>query len=176
MKSIVLLGDGMSDEPLDELDGKTVLQYAKTPNMDYIASHGECGLAHTVPKGFHPGSDVANLSVFGYDPASCYTGRSPLEAASMGVHLEPEDVAFRLNLVTLTATHGKIYMDDFSADHITTEEAKEIIETLQAELGGEYVCWFIIGEKRRNTYRYSHDAECDEAGYFGGPPSGCWCS
>ena len=137
MKSIVLLGDGMSDEPLDELEGKTVLQHAKTPNMDYIASHGECGLAHTVPNGFHPGSDVANLSVFGYDPASCYTGRSPLEAASMGVHLEPEDVAFRLNLVTLTANHGKIYMDDFSADHITTEEAKEIIETLQTELGGD---------------------------------------
>jgi 2,3-bisphosphoglycerate-independent phosphoglycerate mutase len=137
MKSIVLLGDGMSDEPHNELNGKTVLQHAKTPNMDYIAQHGECGLAHTVPKGFHPGSDVANLSVFGYDPASCYTGRSPLEAASMGVHLEPDDVAFRLNLVTLTHNHGKIYMEDFSADHITTEEARELIETLQTELGGD---------------------------------------
>ncbi len=137
MKSIVLLGDGMSDEPHVELAGKTVLQHAKTPNMDYIASHGECGLAFTVPKGFHPGSDVANLSVFGYDPASCYTGRSPLEAASMGVHLNPEDVSFRLNLVTLIANYGKIYMDDFSAGHITTEEAREIISTLQAELGGD---------------------------------------
>ena len=137
MKSIVLLGDGMADEPLDELDGKTVLQHAKTPNMDYIASHGESGLVHTVPKGFHPGSDVANLSVFGYDPSSCYSGRSPLEAASMGVHLGPEDVAFRLNLVTLTANYGKLYMDDFSADHISTVEAKEIITTLQAELGGD---------------------------------------
>ena len=137
MKSIVLLGDGMADEPLDELDGKTVLQHAITPNMDYIASHGESGLVHTVPKGFHPGSDVANLSVFGYDPSSCYSGRSPLEAASMGVHLGPEDVAFRLNLVTLTANYGKLYMDDFSADHISTAEAKEIITTLQAELGGD---------------------------------------
>jgi 2,3-bisphosphoglycerate-independent phosphoglycerate mutase len=137
MKSIVLLGDGMSDEPHPELDGKTVLQHAKTPNMDYIASQGECGLAYTVPKGYHPGSDVANLSVFGYDPASCYTGRSPLEAASMGVQLEPNDVAFRVNLVTLTANHGKIYMDDFSADHISTEEARVLMETLQAELGGD---------------------------------------
>ena len=137
MKSIVLLGDGMADEPLDELDGKTVLQHASTPNMDFIASHGECGLVHTVPKGFHPGSDVANLSVFGYDPSSCYSGRSPLEAAGMGVHLEPDDVAFRLNLVTLTANYGKLYMDDFSADHISTAEAKEIITSLQAELGGD---------------------------------------
>lgn len=137
MKSIVLLGDGMADEPLEELDGKTVLQHAKTPNMDYIASHGECGLVHTVPDGYHPGSDVANLSVFGYDPSSCYTGRSPLEAASMGVHLEPEDIAFRLNLVTLTANYGKLYMDDFSAEHISTAEAHEIIATLQAELGSE---------------------------------------
>ena len=137
MKSIVLLGDGMSDEPLEELDGKTVLQHAKTPNMDYIASHGECGLAHTVPKGYHPGSDVANLSVFGYDPASCYSGRSPLEAASMGVELAPDDVAFRLNLVTLTANYGKLYMDDFSAEHISTTEANEIIVTLQEELGDD---------------------------------------
>lgn len=137
MKSIVLLGDGMADEPLEELDGKTVLQHANTPNMDLIATQGESGLVHTVPKGFHPGSDVANLSVFGYDVSSCYTGRSPLEAASMGVHLEPEDVAFRLNLVTLTANYGKIYMEDFSADHISTSEANEIVSTLQTELGGD---------------------------------------
>ncbi len=137
MKSIVLLGDGMSDLPHNELEGKTVLQYAKTPNMDYIARHGECGLAYTVPKGYHPGSDVANLSVFGYDPATCYTGRSPIEAASMGVHLDPDDIAFRLNLVTLTANYGKLYMEDFSADHITTEEARAIIKTLQAELGSD---------------------------------------
>jgi len=137
MKSIVLLGDGMSDLPHNELEGKTVLQYAKTPNMDYIARHGECGLAYTVPKGYHPGSDVANLSVFGYDPATCYTGRSPIEAASMGVHLDPDDIAFRLNLVTLTANYGKLYMEDFSADHITTEEAREIIKTLQNELGSD---------------------------------------
>lgn len=137
MKYIVLLGDGMSDEPLDELSGKTPLQAAKTPNMDKLAQQGTIGLAATVPDAFHPGSDVANLSVFGYDPASCYTGRSPLEAASMGVELAPEDVAFRLNLVTLGLAGGDMYMQDFSAGHITTEEARVLIECLQSELGDD---------------------------------------
>ncbi|MGK2944759.1 MAG: cofactor-independent phosphoglycerate mutase [Desulfuromonadales bacterium] len=137
MKYIILLGDGMSDEPIAELDGKTPLQAAHTPHMDKLAQHGIIGLAETVPKAFHPGSDVANLSVFGYDPATCYTGRSPLEAASMGVELGPEDVAFRLNLVTLGLAGGDLYMQDFSAGHITTEEARELIECLQDELGDD---------------------------------------
>jgi len=137
MKYVVLLGDGMSDEPIEELGGKTPLEYASTPNMDRLAREGQCGLAQTVAAGFHPGSDVANLSVFGYDPGECYSGRSPLEAASMGVELGPDDVAFRLNLVTLTANYGKLYMEDFSADHITTEEATELITCLQQELGGD---------------------------------------
>lgn len=135
MKAIVLLGDGMADEPLEELGGKTVLEHAHTPHMDRIAREGRIGMAQTVPPGFHPGSDVANLSVFGYDPASCYSGRSPLEAASMGVELGPDDVAFRLNFVTLTAHYGKLYMEDFSAGHISTEEGAALIETLQEELG-----------------------------------------
>ena len=137
MKYIVLLGDGMSDEPLEELDGKTPLQAAVTPHMDKLAQQGIIGLAATVPEAFHPGSDVANLSVFGYDPASCYTGRSPLEAASMGVELGLDDVAFRLNLVTLGLAGGDVYMEDFSAGHITTEEARELIECLQEELGDD---------------------------------------
>ncbi len=137
MKYIVLLGDGMADEPLDELGGKTPLEYANTPRMDALAKAGETGLMETVPKGFHPGSDVANLSVFGYDPASCYSGRSPLEAASMGVALDPEDVAFRVNLVTLNQHYGKMYMEDFSADHITTEEGRELIGSLEEEFGSE---------------------------------------
>jgi len=87
MKYIVLLGDGMSDKNLYELGGKTPLQSAKTPNMDFMARRGKLGLVRTVPEGYTPGSDVANLSVFGYDPATCYTGRSPLEAASIGVEL-----------------------------------------------------------------------------------------
>jgi 2,3-bisphosphoglycerate-independent phosphoglycerate mutase len=137
MKYIVLLGDGMADEPLAELDDKTPLEQARTPNMDALARRGQLGLVETVPKGFHPGSDVANLSVFGYDPADCYSGRSPLEAASMGVELGPEDVAFRLNLVHLVAHYGKLYMGDFSAGHISTAEARELIAALQEELGGE---------------------------------------
>ena len=137
MKYIVLLGDGMSDEPIEELDGKTPLQAAVTPNMDKLAQQGITGLAATVPREFHPGSDVANLSVFGYDPATCYTGRSPLEAASMGVELGPDDVAFRLNLVTLGLAGGDVLMQDFSAGHITTDEARELIECLQDELGDD---------------------------------------
>lgn len=132
----------MSDEPVAELGGKTPLQFAKTPNMDFFAQNGTIGLAETVPKGFHPGSDVANLSVFGYDPASCYSGRSPLEAASMGVELGPDDVAFRLNFVWLEAHYGKLYMGDFSAGHIGTEEAGELIATLQQELGDEQFTFY----------------------------------
>lgn len=136
MKYLILLGDGMADEPLEELDGKTPLQHAHTPNMDAMAKQGRIGLAHTVPIGYHPGSDVANLSVFGYDPDSCYTGRSPLEAASMGVNLGPDDVAFRLNLVHLHPHYGRLYMEDFSAGHIATADAKVLIAALQEEYGG----------------------------------------
>ncbi|MBC7962024.1 MAG: cofactor-independent phosphoglycerate mutase [Steroidobacteraceae bacterium] len=135
MKVIILLGDGMSDELYSELGNKSPLQAASTPNMDFMARHGQVGLAHTVPKGLPPGSDVANLSVFGYDPRNCYTGRSPLEAVSMGVALGPDDVAFRMNLVTLKAHGSSIYMQDFSAGHISTEEARELVKSLQQELG-----------------------------------------
>ena len=135
MKVIVLLGDGMSDVLYSELGNKSPLQAAATPNMDFMAQHGMVGLAHTVPDGLPPGSDVANLSVFGYDPRTCYTGRSPLEAISMGVTLGPDDVAFRMNLVTLKPKGSSIYMQDFSAGHITTPESHLLIETLQKELG-----------------------------------------
>lgn len=137
MKYIVLLGDGMSDEKLKELDNRTPLQAAKTPNMDLMARCGTLGLAKTVPKGLPPGSDVANLSVFGYDPRSCYTGRSPLEAASMGVELGPNDVAFRINLVNLEPARGTLIMNDYSAGHISTAEGRELIEALQRELGDQ---------------------------------------
>jgi len=135
MKVIILLGDGMSDIVYSELGNKSPLQYAATPNMDFMAQHGQVGLAHTVPEGLPPGSDVANLSVFGYDPRTCYTGRSPLEAISMGVVLGPEDVAFRMNLITLKPQGSRIYMQDFSAGHISTAEARELVEALQKELG-----------------------------------------
>jgi len=137
MKYVVLLGDGMSDEKLPQLGGKTPLQVAKTPNMDYMAKCGKIGLARTVPPGFPPGSDVANLSVFGYDPRICYTGRSPLEAASMGVQLEADDVAFRINLVNLAPRATTLLMKDYSAGHISTEEGRELVLALQKELGND---------------------------------------
>jgi 2,3-bisphosphoglycerate-independent phosphoglycerate mutase len=142
MKYIVLLGDGMSDQNLDELGGKTPLQAAKTPHMDFMARRGKLGLAHTVPDGYPPGSDVANLSVFGYDPRTCYTGRSPLEAASIGVELGPDDVAFRLNLVNLNPHGSKIHMQDYSAGHISAEEGRELVQALQEQLGNNEFHFF----------------------------------
>lgn len=142
MKYIVLVGDGMADRPISELGGKTCLQAARTPNMDLLAGLGEVGMVHTVPEGFAPGSDVANLSVLGYDPKKYYTGRAPLEAASMGVELGPGDVAYRCNLVTLRITTGmmqgsrrRAVMEDFSAGHISTEEARSLIEEIDSRLG-----------------------------------------
>ncbi len=135
MKYIILIGDGMSDRPIERLGGKTPLEYADTPNMDRIAGAGEYGLFATVPDGYKPGSDVANLSILGYDPADYYTGRAPLEAASIGVTLNGTDTAFRCNLVTLSDGESTV-MEDYSAGHITTEEAKDIILDLDRECRG----------------------------------------
>ena len=139
MKVVILLGDGMSDVAYSQLDNKSPLQYAVTPNMDFMAQYGQVGLSKTVPDGLLPGSDVANLSVFGYDPRACYTGRSPLEAISMGVTLGPDDVAFRMNLVTIMPRGSAIYMQDFSAGHISTAEAGELVKSLQNELGNSEI-------------------------------------
>jgi len=133
MKYAVLIGDGMADYPIEKLGGKTILQAARTPAMDYIAAHGNTGLAKTIPDGLPAGSDVANMSILGYDPAVYYSGRAPLEAASMGVALASDDVAFRCNLVTIE--QGRI--KDYSAGHISSEEAEILIETLDTELGNE---------------------------------------
>jgi len=133
MKLIVLLGDGMADLPLEVLGGRTPLQAAEKPNMERLARQGRSGLARTVPEGFAPGSDVANLSVLGYDPAECYTGRAPLEAAAMNVHLGPDDIAFRCNFVTID--NG--LMKDYSAGHISTEEGQELIEALAPLMPGQ---------------------------------------
>ncbi len=134
MKYIILIGDGMSDDPIERLGGKTTLQAAKTPNMDKISSEGEFGLFKSVPEGYPPGSDVANMSILGYAPAKYYTGgRAPLEAASIGVDLAKGDVAFRCNLVTIGGGEEGRVMTDYSAGHITTEEAEGIIETLDKE-------------------------------------------
>ncbi len=136
MKYIVLQGDGMADWPVAELGNKTPLEYARTPNMDRIASLGLLGMTHTIPTGYPSGSDVGTMSLLGYDPSRYHTGRSPIEAASMGVELAPTDIAFRCNLVTLgTDANGTEIMDDFSAGHITSPEASELIQTINRELG-----------------------------------------
>ncbi|MEW6327479.1 MAG: cofactor-independent phosphoglycerate mutase [Thermodesulfobacteriota bacterium] len=135
MKYVVLIGDGMGDYPLEELGGKTPLQAASIPAMDFLAREGELGLVKTVPPGFEPGSDVANLSILGYDPASCYTGRGPLEAGSMGIGLSPADVAYRCNLVTLDfLADGRVVMVDYSAGHISTEEARVMVADIGREV------------------------------------------
>lgn len=134
MKIAVLLGDGMAGEPLEELGGRTTLQAAHTPEMDRLATLGTLGLACTVPEGYPAGSDVANLSAFGYDPAECYTGRAPLEAVAMGVELGEGDVAYRMNLVSFVASSSNVFMHDFTGDHVTNGEAREIIATLVEEL------------------------------------------
>lgn len=144
MKYIVVLGDGMADYAVDEFDGKTILDVADKPNMDYMAEHGELGLIQTVPEGLKPGSDVANLSVMGYDTKKCYTGRSPLEAASIGVDLKPTDVTFRANLVTLSdeENYEDKTMLDYSAGEISTEEAKELIEAVEKELHTDLIHFY----------------------------------
>ncbi|MEA3471488.1 MAG: cofactor-independent phosphoglycerate mutase [Thermodesulfobacteriota bacterium] len=141
MKYIILLGDGMADYPIDYLKGKTPLEYARTPHMDWIAVNGTVGLIDTIPEGLAPGSDVANLSVLGYDPVKYHTGRGPLEAASMGVTLEPSDVAFRCNLVTLSSEKPTI-INDFTSGHITSQESKVIIKDLNRELGASLVNFY----------------------------------
>lgn len=120
----------MADYPIKELGNRTPLEAAETPNMDYIAQKGILGLTKTVPDGMPPGSDVANLSIFGYDPSLCYTGRAPLEALNMGIELNADDVAFRCNLVDI---NGRV-MQDFSADHIDSEFTKIVIKELQKKL------------------------------------------
>jgi 2,3-bisphosphoglycerate-independent phosphoglycerate mutase len=136
MKYVVLLGDGMADYPTKMLGGKTPLQCALTPYIDQIAAEGTLGRVDTIPAGFTPGSDVATLSVLGYDPRETYTGRGPLEAASMGISLGQNDIAYRCNLVTIGEKDSEsAFMEDFTAGHISTEESREIILDLNKTLG-----------------------------------------
>jgi 2,3-bisphosphoglycerate-independent phosphoglycerate mutase len=132
-KYLVLLGDGMADEPLEMLDGRTPLEVAEKPNMDRLAREGICGWVKTVPERMPPGSDVANLSVLGFNPETYYTGRAPLEAASMGVDMGISDVAYRCNLVTVKDG----IMVDYSAGHISSEEAARLVGDLGDVLGDE---------------------------------------
>src|SRR4051812_26673679 len=132
MKYAIVIPDGCADEPQEKLGGKTPLQAANLPNMDRIARQGVVGRSNNVPQPLTPASDVATLSLFGYDPLAVYTGRAPLETAAMGIALGPDDWAIRCNLVNVE--DGA--MRDFTAGHITSEEGRPLIETLQAALGG----------------------------------------
>lgn len=133
MKYIVILGDGMADEPIDALGGKSPLACAETPVMDELASKGEMGMVQNVPAGMAPGSDVANLSVLGYDPAVCYSGRSPLEALSVGVAMEPTDIVLRCNIVTLTEEepYAKKTILDHSSGEISTADADILMDAIR---------------------------------------------
>ena len=142
MKYVIIVGDGMADYPVQSLGGKTPLMVARTPHMDFMAGQGEIGLVRTVPEGFNPGSEIANLSIFGYDPIRYYSGRGPLEAASLGVQLFDNDIAFRCNLVTLKFQGDKIVMEDFSAGHIKNDEAREVILDLNKEMGTKEIQFF----------------------------------
>ncbi len=136
MKYLILLGDGIADYPVEDLGNKTPLEYARTPHMDRMAGQGTLGLIDTAVAGLAPGSDVANLTVLGYDAGKIYSGRGPLEAANMRVKLGPGDVAFRCNLITLGGDDHSL-MEDFTAGHIPSAEAGKIIADIQEHLGSE---------------------------------------
>ena len=138
MKHIIILGDGMADEPIEALGGKTPMQYAKTPYMDKLAELGVTGQMKTVADGFHPGSEVANMAVLGYDLPSVYEGRGVLEAASIGVALQPGEMAMRCNLICV---EGDI-LKNHSSGHISTEEADELIQCLNERLGSDRVKFY----------------------------------
>jgi 2,3-bisphosphoglycerate-independent phosphoglycerate mutase len=157
MKYIVLLGDGMADWPIDDLDGKTVLDAANTPNMDWIATHGKMGLFHTIPDSLAPGSETANMTIMGYNPVTDLTGRGPLEALSAGVNLEPGDIAFRCNLISIE----KGLIKDYSSGHITTEESKPLIEFINKKLGTDSI-EFISGIQYRHILKLSGDQFSDK--------------
>ena len=153
MKYLVVLGDGMADYPIECFGGKTPLEYANTPNIDRLAPLSEIGLVKTVPNGMKPGSDVANLSVIGYAPEKYYSGRSPLEALSIGVDMLEGDVAVRTNLVTLSDEED-IYektMVDYSAGEISTAEATELIKAVKEGLNSEE--FSVKGHLQRHTVK-----------------------
>lgn len=154
MKYIVVLGDGMADEPLSELDGRTPLMAAYTPVMDELAKQSELGMVYTIPEGMKPGSDTANLAVLGYNPREYYSGRSPLEALSIGVDMKPSDIALRCNIVTLS-DDDKPYEEklilDHSSDEISTKDASILLEALKSELESDTYRFYLGTSYRHLT-------------------------
>lgn len=164
MKYITILGDGMADEPIEALGGRTPLMAAKTPMMDGLAARAEVGLAATIPEGMKPGSDTANLAVLGYNPRSFYTGRSPLEALSIGVDMKPTDIALRCNLVTLSDEEGIPYAErtiiDHSSGEISTEDAAVLIDAVKREFQNE-AFQFYVGTSYRHLLIWNHGEVLD---------------
>ena len=156
MKYALIIPDGAADQPIDALDGKTPLQAAQTPNMDWIAANGKIGTVRNVPEGMPCGSDVAILSVLGYDPKQYYTGRAPLEAAAQGLRIAPDEWVFRCNLVTLADS----VMEDYCAGHITTEEAAQLINELNRNLGNQSIRFYPgVGYRHLMTYNGDVDVQ-----------------
>jgi 2,3-bisphosphoglycerate-independent phosphoglycerate mutase len=150
VKYVIIHGDGMADWPCDELGGKTPLEAARKPNMDFIASRGQFGLVATIPPGMPSGSDVGTMTMLGYDPTRYHTGRAPIEAASQGIELGPDDVVFRMNLVSLKpADGGGRIMHDFTSGHIASAEAARIVSDIARELSGDG-----IGFHKGVSYRH----------------------
>lgn len=154
MKYVVVLGDGMADKPIEELNGKTPIEYATTPTMDELSKKSEIGLVHTIPEGMSPGSDTANLSVIGYDPKKYYTGRSPLEALSIGVDMKDTDIALRCNIVTVS-TDDKPYEEktiiDHSSSEISTEDAAVLLEAVKEGLENDIYKYYLGTSYRHLT-------------------------
>lgn len=160
MKYVVVLGDGMADEPIAEINGQTILEHAKTPMMDMLSKKSEIGLAHTIPEGMKPGSDTANLAVLGYDPKKYYTGRSPLEALSIGVPMKDTDIALRCNLVTLSddsLPYEEKTILDHSSGEISTRDAAILLEAVKKELETD-TYKFYVG----TSYRHLTIWDCGE--------------
>ncbi len=162
MKYIVLLGDGMADEPIEALGGQTPLEYAKTPVMDELAGKGSMGMVCNVPTGMSPGSDVANLAVLGYNPKENYSGRSPLEALSVGVDMEPDDIIFRANIVTLTEQepYAKKTILDHSSGEISTADADILMDAIRAAFNSETI-QFHTGTSYRHICVWKHGKASD---------------
>lgn len=169
MKLLYLIADGMGGWPLDELGGKTTMEAAHTPNMDELARTGIVGRAQTVPEGMQPGSDVANMALLGFDPATYHTGRGPIEAAAQGLTLDPDDLVWRLNLVTVSKLTIDGYMRDYSSGHIASEVSRPLVETLQKKLGNE-TYQFIPGIQYRHLLVQKGGALTDDAGLAINPP------
>lgn len=162
MKYVIVLGDGMADEPIEQLSGKTPLEYAKTPVMDQLAKESEIGLVHTIPEGMKPGSDTANLAVLGYNPKKYYTGRSPLEALSIGVDMKDTDIAMRCNIVTVSEEedYEQKTIIDHSSSEISTEDAAVLLEAVRKELENESYKYY-VGTSYRHLTIWDHGEVVD---------------